>query len=215
MRACIIADSPDFNVPCVTARAGESDLVIVADGAANKLPSQVVPHIICGDFDSIDPVKARSRFPEAEFIINPCQETNDLEKCIVLAISRGAKEISLSCALGGRMDQTITTLSVIERYHQEVAIVLYQLNQSCRIVSGGPKNETKLTLKVSVGDTISLVPRGDGAVVSLNSVQWPLVSEAITPGSRTISNRSVAEEVTLTVHQGVVSLFHSESTQNE
>ena len=208
-RVCIIANTPAWNEPCALARPHEADLIIVTDGAANRLPEQVVPHIICGDFDSIDLAAAQTRFPSAEFINSACQETNDLEKCITLAIERGATELVLSCSIGGRMDQTVTTLSLLERYHRELPIVLYEYNQTCRVISGETADETELRLMVGEGDTISLVPRGDGAIVSLNNVAWPLMREVLTSGSRGVSNKSTGKEVTVTVHQGVVFLFHT------
>jgi thiamine pyrophosphokinase len=214
-RVCIIANTPTWNESCAVTRINEADLVIVTDGAANRLPDGVVPHIICGDFDSIDLSVAEARFPGSEFIKSTCQETNDLEKCITLAIARGATEILLSCSMGGRLDQSVTTLSLLERYHRDVPIVLYEIDQTCRVVSAISSNEISIRLAVRPGDTISLVPRGDGAIVSLSEVQWPLVRESLVPGSRTVSNKSTGTEFTLTVHQGVVFLFHipTRSTQ--
>jgi thiamine pyrophosphokinase len=197
-RACIIANTPTFNSSCATARASEADLIIATDGAANRLSADVNPHIICGDFDSIDIADAQRRFPTSELIRSTCQETNDLEKCIALALERGATEIAISCALGGRIDQTVTTLSLLERYHREVSIILYEETHSCRVVSSA-----------TTGDTISLVPRGDGATVSLKAVRWPLTRELLTPGSRGVSNEALGSSVALTVHSGVVFLFHT------
>ena len=116
-RVCIIANSPVFNENCVAARWQESDLVIATDGAANRLPGELKPHIICGDFDSIDEAAARKRFPAVELVRSSCQETNDLEKSIRLAIERGASEIAVSCSMGGQLDHTVTTLSLLEVYY--------------------------------------------------------------------------------------------------
>lgn len=183
--------------------------MIATDGAVNRLPPDITPHIICGDFDSIDFADAQRRFPTSELVRSACQETNDLEKCITLAIERGAKEITISCALGGRIDQTVTTLSLLERYHREVSIILYEEDHSCRVVSATNQSDTIFEITSNAGDTISLVPRGDGATVSLTSVRWPLTRELLTPGSRGVSNQALGTSVALTVHSGVVFLFHS------
>jgi thiamine pyrophosphokinase len=208
-RVCIIANSPAFNAVCAKLRVSDSDLVIATDGAAHRLPLELAPHIICGDFDSLDFVEAQKRFPSAEFIRSECQETNDLEKCILLAIARGAREIALSCSLGGRIDQTVTTLSLLERYHREVPLVLYEGEHTCRVVSADAGTEERFELTTTIGDTISLVPRGDGALVSISQVRWPLVREQLHAGSRGVSNEATGEVVTLTVYRGVVFLFHS------
>jgi thiamine pyrophosphokinase len=208
-RVCIIANTPTFYSSCATARASEADLVIATDGAANRLPAGVTPHIICGDFDSIDIADAQKRFPTSELIRSTCQETNDLEKCITVALARGAKQITISCALGGRIDQTVTTLSLLERYHRDVSIILYEEAHSCQVISSDNQIDTLIEIAATTGDTISLVPRGDGATVSLTSVRWPLTRELLTPGSRGVSNEALGSSVALTVHSGVVFLFHS------
>jgi thiamine pyrophosphokinase len=208
-RACIIANTPTFNSVCAQARAVGADLIIATDGAASRLPPEITPHIICGDFDSIDIASAERRFPSSELIRSACQETNDLEKCILVALERGANEIAISCALGGRLDQTVTTLSLIERYHQNVSIILYEEEHSCRVVSSDGTRDSSLEIGAAPGDTISLVPRGDGATVSLSHVRWPLTRETLRPGSRGVSNEATSSAVTLTVHSGVVFFFHS------
>jgi thiamine pyrophosphokinase len=208
-RVCIIANSRVFNDLCVATRWKESDLIIATDGAANRLPEGFNPHIICGDFDSIDKAAARKRFPTAELVCSPCQETNDLEKSIRLAIERGASEIAVSCSMGGRLDHTVTTLSLLEAYHRQVSIVLYDHDRTCRVFSAQDAHEAVFQLAAHEGDTVSLVPRADGAMVSLSNVQWPLTRERLTPGSRGVSNRAVGSVVTLTVQQGLVFLFHS------
>jgi thiamine pyrophosphokinase len=209
MKACIIANSPAFDLTCAGARMADSDLVIATDGAANRLPSEHAPDIICGDFDSIDLPAARNRFPLAELVHSTCQDTNDLEKCIALALTRGASTIAISCAMGGRIDQTATTLSILERYHREVQIVLHEDGRTCRVVSGGQSKEGRMDFKTDIGDTISLVPRGDGALVSLANVRWPLARERLVAGSRGVSNEATESLVSLTVHEGVVFFFHA------
>jgi thiamine pyrophosphokinase len=208
-KICIIANTPAFNVACAAARISESDLVIATDGAATRLLAELAPDIICGDFDSLDEAAARGRFPAAELVHSSCQETNDLEKCITLAMARGASEIVISCAMGGRLDQTVTTLSLVERYHREVPIVLYEGERTCRVFSGVAGKEENFSIAASQGDTVSLVPRGDGAIVSLVNVRWPLSRERLEAGSRGVSNEAVESVVSLTVHEGVVFFFHA------
>jgi thiamine pyrophosphokinase len=208
-RVCIIANTPHFDLDCVIQRIAQSDLVIATDGAANSLSEGLAPHIICGDFDSIDLPAARERFPQAELVHSTCQESNDLEKCIAVALSRQASEIAISCAMGGRLDQTVTTLSLLERYHREVPIVLHEGGRTCRVVSSSCSKDERLDVATGVGDTISLVPRGDGAVVSLANVRWPLSRERLVPGSRGVSNEATGSVVSLTVHEGVVFFFHA------
>ena len=212
-RVLIVVNTTDFNPQCVLSRVPNTDLIIAADGASNKLPSEVRPHIICGDFDSIDELARRRDLPDTRFVKSECQETNDLEKCVQLALSEGATSIAISCAVGGRIDQTFVTFSILERYHRELEVVLYDDNRSCRVVSVDDSANGVCQIATLAGDTVSLVPRGDGAQVSLANTQWPLTRERLGAGSRGVSNRATAETVVLTVHEGVVFFFHEYQTK--
>ncbi len=204
LRVGIIANAPTFDLGGVSALFAESDLVIATDGAANRLTKELAPQVVCGDFDSIDQLAVRQLFPDAELVWNRCQESNDLEKCIELALKRGAGEIAISCAMGGRLDHTLTTLSLLERYQSEVQILLYEGDLCCRVISGAASKAETIEMGVRNGDIVSLIPRGDGAQVSLSNVLWPLDCEFLRAGSRGVSNRATADSVLLTVHEGVV-----------
>jgi thiamine pyrophosphokinase len=208
MRACIITNSPQVSATAIEQQSARADLVIVTDGAAHLLPEGVHPHVICGDFDSIDRSAAEKRFSSAEFIHSECQETNDLEKCIKLALTRGARELSIVGTLGGRIDQALTNLSILECYHKELALVFHDGEMSCRVFSNRGAKPTIFVCSSEPGDCISLIPRIDSATVSLSGVRWPLSAERLTPGSRGVSNEALEKEVVLTVHSGVVLFIH-------
>ena len=60
----------------------KADLIICCDGAANNaITSGYKPHIIIGDFDSIN--KDVQKFKDAEFIYLPDQNENDLRKSLM------------------------------------------------------------------------------------------------------------------------------------
>jgi thiamine pyrophosphokinase len=208
MRACIIVNSPNLSPSAAIDQTALSSLVVVADGAVHRLPEGVVPHVICGDFDSIDLHAAEQRFRTAEFIHSECQESNDLEKCIRVAIERGATELSIIGTLAGRIDQALTIFSVIESFHKQLPIVFHDGEMSCRILSSAGDQLSTYRFTVREGDCISLIPRGDGAVVSLTGVRWPLSAERLTSGSRGVSNKALESNVELTIHAGVVFLVH-------
>jgi thiamine pyrophosphokinase len=212
MRACLIINSPYLSSAAAIEQCNSASLIVVADVAAHLLPEGVMPHVICGDFDSIDRQAAEQRFREAEFIHVACQESNDLEKCIKIAIERGAKELSIVGTLAGRLDQALTILSVIESYHRQLPIVFHDGGMSCRIVSSAEEQVSNCRFTVGKGDCISLIPRGDGATVSLSGVRWPLAAERLVAGSRGVSNEALETDVQLTVHSGVVFLVHGEGS---
>lgn len=206
MRACIIANSPVFEREIALQRARASQLVIVADGGVARLPDELAPHIVCGDMDSHDPKRQSGRFPGAEWIHRPCQESNDLEKSIRIAIERGATEIDLVCAFGGRPDQTLMTLSVMELFQEQISIKLFHDGWQLQVCGAGQSSSGTLSLDLPANSPISLVTRGSEAIVTLDNVRWPLASERLTAGSRGLSNRALGGVVALTVHRGCVAV---------
>lgn len=206
MRACIIANSPSFECHTALRLAGLADLVIVADGAIERVPQELVPHIVCGDMDSHDPQTHASRFPTTEWIHRPCQESNDLEKAITIATERGAKSIDVVCAFGGRLDQTLMTLSVIELFHTEIPITLHHDGWEVSICSASGMGAGTCALTLRADALLSLVVRSQVASVSIANVRWARSQEVLKPGSRGLSNRSLGGVVTTTVHDGCVAV---------
>ena len=206
-RVCIIANSPEFDGDSVRAHAAGADSIIAADGAIAQLPPDIIPHVVCGDFDSHPQELYSFRYPTTEWIEVADQESNDLEKCISLAIARGATEILIVCGWGGRLDQALTTLSVMERYHGVVPIVLHHGAWSCRRLSdeGGL---AECEIEAAKGETVSLVPQVGEVEISLSNVRWPLRHEVLRPGSRGVSNEALGGVVRVAVHRGSVLLCH-------
>jgi thiamine pyrophosphokinase len=95
MKVLLIADSPDFDSAYIARHASSVDSIIVTDGALDKLPSSIIPTIVCGDFDALVLPEARAKYLQTEFMPLPDQNQNDLEKALMLAIARGATEITI------------------------------------------------------------------------------------------------------------------------
>jgi thiamine pyrophosphokinase len=208
-KACIVLNVPNIGTLDIASLAKGAELIIAADGAVRHLPDGCAPDVICGDFDSIQRAGALTRFPRSEHVQLDCQETNDFEKCIELAIARGANEILVLANLTGRIDHALVIVSVLERYHRKLAIVLHDGMMTCRVLSSeGDKECSYSPGDVACGDTISLIPRGDGASVTITGVEWPLHAETLTSGSRGLSNKALGETVSVTVHKGVLFFIH-------
>jgi thiamine pyrophosphokinase len=204
-----VINPPTLDPQAVKQQAACADIVVAADGAMQHVAHLTTPYIVCGDFDSIATAPTESeRFAGVEFVHNCCQETSDLEKCIRLALERGATEIAVVGNLSGRLDHALVVMSILERYHTQVPIELFDGQMRCKIVSATGGNPAEYSVLVKVGDTISLIPRVDGTTVTLSGVQWPLTKEHLFAGSRGLSNKAVSSAVSLTVHSGVLCLVY-------
>jgi len=204
MKVLLIADSPDFDSAYITRHAPSMDSIIVTDGALEKLPPSVTPTIVCGDFDALVVPEARAKYVQTEFIPLPDQNQNDLEKALMLAISRGASEITIASAFGGRMDISIANLSVLIRHHTECSLSMIHGAMMSRVLSDRGAGADALVFEARAGSPLSCIPLDGDAVVTLSNVEWPLTEEVLRAGSHGVGNHALGGPVGVKVHRGVV-----------
>ena len=116
MIATIFASGTIENPTRAREAAEKSDLVLAANGGAlHCLLLEIVPAIVVGDLDSLD--EANRQTLEAggtEFITHPPdKDQTDLELALLYALARGATEITVLGAIGGRLDMTIANVQLL------------------------------------------------------------------------------------------------------
>ena len=189
MRATIFANGTIENARRAQDAAEQSDLVLAANGGAlHSLHLEIFPAIVVGDLDSFD--EADRQTLEAggtEFITHPSdKDQTDLELALLGALERGATEITMLGAIGGRLDMTIANVQLLALPElSSVRVELWHGNQTASLIRppGGP-------IEGGRGDGISLIPLG-GQVqdITTQDLQYPLKSEDLGLGpSRGVSN---------------------------
>lgn len=204
MKVLLIADSPDFDSAYITRHADLVDQVFVTDGATHKLPTGVTPNVICGDFDSIHMPSARERYVTSEFITLSDQNQSDLEKALVFAMSRGATEVTMVSALGGRMDISVANLSVLIRHHTACVLSIVSGTVVTKVVSDRSPKTGSVTFEARPGSFVSCIPLEGDAVVSISNVKWSLREAPLRSGSHGVNNEALGGPVTVTAHKGLV-----------
>lgn len=112
MRALIYAGG-EIAPANISERPAEGDLTIAADsGWHNAALLGVTPAVLLGDFDSI----GTESLPEAAEILQlpPEKDRTDTQLAVSLALSRGATEIVIIGGLSGRLDHTLSNVSLLE-----------------------------------------------------------------------------------------------------
>ena len=100
----------------ITEHPKADDLCIAADiGAKNAKLLGDTPELIVGDFDSTELDSLKRDFPQAEITVVPAEKDfTDSELAIETALSKGATEIVIIGGLDGRLDHTLTNVSILE-----------------------------------------------------------------------------------------------------
>jgi thiamine pyrophosphokinase len=200
MRAAIVGAGPLRGGRTLAARLRRADLVISADGGLRAVRRLGVrPHVALGDFDSVAAallVWARRR--GTEIIRHPVEkDQTDAEIAVDYALARGAREIEVFGALGGRVDHLLANVGLLLRGARGVRIGGRRRRARVRIVDDGVElflAERRTPLPGRPGDLVSLLSltrRASG--VHIQGVKYPLRDAVLLAGSSLgVSNEIVA-----------------------
>lgn len=191
-RAVIILNGECRSLEYLNFLCKSADFVICADGGyeyAKKAGVNV--NLVVGDFDSCD-------IPEGVEILvfPPEKDFSDGELAANIAKDKGFDEIILTCALGGRMDHSVSNLMLLDD-----KVCIFENKEKIFSV------DKTLTLCERSGTVFSIIP-AEPSVVSIKGAKYPLENKEIFWGSSlTLSNETLDEETVVNVTKGKILLF--------
>lgn len=186
----------DISDEVMVAWARSADIVVAADGAANRLlAAGVTPTMIVGDLDSLDPMVERSNL-SIEGDLD--QETTDCDKLLDHVNRRyDQPQLSLIGLEGDRFDHVLSSLQSVARLYPTCRLVLRD-GLAWLVRPGAP-----LRVASNVGQIVSLIPLLPCTGVAMGGVKWPPKSELSPLGATSISNIATEKEVLATLEQGL------------
>ena len=197
---------PGAMVDAALALAAQRDtLIVAADGGARIAEYYgLTPHIVIGDMDSLsagEVAALRERGADIRQFPEEKDET-DLELALTLAVERGARWLRVIGAIGDRLDQTLSNVSLLA--------LPALANCDARMIAG--KQEAWLIgagaheIAGSPGDTLSLLPMtGTVRGVRTEALYYPLRDEDLFFGlTRGVSNVMQASSARVHVAEGVL-----------
>jgi thiamine pyrophosphokinase len=186
-----------------------ADLRVAADGGAVNARKHLAlaPNVVIGDLDSLDDAtRAWCESARAQVIQHPRDKNEtDLELALDLARARGASEITILGALGGRFDQTIANALLL--------VKCAQARIAARIA--GAEFDAwvaweRATIRGRVGEIVSLIAlteRVEGIVTQ--GLKFPLRNETLHFGAaRGVSNELIAERAEVAFARGILLVVH-------
>lgn len=176
-----------------------SPLVIVLDSAIERvLELNIKVDVLLGDFDrnfETDSIKEK-QYP-IEIVYTPNQDKTDLEKAFDYLIEKGHKAVNVIWATGKRADHTITNITNIIAYRNQLKIVI--LDDHSKVFLLPNKYEKWYTANT----IISLIPIGKVSGITTQNLFYSLNDEELTIGYRTGSSNHVIED-------GIVKIEHQQ-----
>ncbi|MCB7319737.1 thiamine diphosphokinase [Lacrimispora sp. 210928-DFI.3.58] len=186
--------------------------VIAVDGglkAAKEL--SLMPDIIVGDFDTVEP-EILAFFRKKEHIIwdvhNPEKDDTDTELAIKRALAMGCDETVLLGATGGRLDHMLGNLHLLYPCLQKGMEACIVDPQNKLYLIDGERHFRRDELW---GNYISFLPLTEEVRgITLTGFKYPLTDKDIEIGtSLCISNELAEEEGTITFLEGVLMVVES------
>jgi thiamine pyrophosphokinase len=176
-----------------------SPLVIVLDSAIDRvLELGIKVDVLLGDFDrGLSPEDYLEKQYPLEIVHVPNQDKTDLEKAFDYLIKKGHKAVNVIWATGKRADHTITNITNIVAYRNQLKIVVLDDHSKVFLL---PKKYEKWYTENTI---VSLIPIGKVSGISTQNLFYNLNNEELTIGYRTGSSNHVT-------HDGIVLIEHSE-----
>lgn len=179
------------------------EIIAVDRGLIHCHAMDIIPNLIFGDFDSIDPLflEEYDSIPKKQFPVE--KDETDLELAVAYGIAKGFKKIVLFGAFGNRLDHTMNNVYLLAR-HPEVLSALTEEEEFFAVRS-------KKTLDITPGKTVSLIPILSEAIVTTKGLKWELNNHALNYHFLSQSNVAMQEKITIDVKSGIilVTLLHS------
>lgn len=190
------------------------DYLIAADGGANHLLKMgILPEIVIGDLDSIDEGTLFD-LTSAEVEIKQYSEDKDetdIELTLRYAVELQPSAILIVGALGGRLDQTLANLSILN--DPSLPAIDIRIDDGveqaffCRafVAKGG-----QAEVRGRSGDIVSLIPWHDPVEgVVTDGLRWPLYGETLfSSKSRGISNVMLNGTASIRIQSGLLLIVH-------
>ena len=174
------------------------DLVIAADAGAHLAgPLGLGLDLVVGDGDSLGEV-AMIRLAAAGVAIERSpvdKDASDTELALVAAVHRGATELIVLGAFGGRLDHQLANVWILA--HPDLAgrlVTLLDGRSRLRLLSAARRDpagsRSGFDLVERVGDLVTLLPfDGPASGVTTRGLRWPLLDATLPAGfARGLSN---------------------------
>jgi thiamine pyrophosphokinase len=201
MRALVVANGEPPSGSLLHRLAEAADVVVAADGGAIiALDAGITPDAVVGDLDSVSARPSLSFPPDRLHRITEL-DTTDLQKAVAFAIDRGATEVDIVAAGGGRADHALANLSVLVTFRGRARIRVHDDLFEISLVDGAA------TIDAPPGTLISLVAIGPCEGVTTSGMRWDLREFRLTFSPRGVHNEVAAPPATVSVRTGDLLLF--------
>lgn len=202
---CLIAGSGSIDSENLLREyAGYSELLICADGGARHFKSAgIIPHVIIGDFDSVNAAVLKEFQDRGAEIIKypPNKDYTDVELALDYALSKNAENVFMLGATGSRLDHTLANIQLLHKLHDKGSrgVIINEKNLIYLI-------SDNIELSQKDGYKVSLVPASETVEgVTTKGLAYPLDNAVLYKGTGLgISNEFIADKAVVSIKKGML-----------
>ncbi len=186
--------------------ASYGKILAVDHGYDHCMALGFTPDVLLGDLDSV----STGHFCCKTIAFPPEKDDTDLRLALDYALTQGASSIDILCATGGRLDQFLGNLSLLEYLHTQQpnlpARMLDERNCIClRSSNHGWQEETNASRYVS------LIPLTEQIVFSCQGLKYPADHLTVSRQDMiSISNEAIRDTFRIAVHSGKAYLIQAD-----
>lgn len=204
MEITIVSNGDIKDINLLQSVIEDSDYIICADGAVGYLMDlNICPNLLVGDFDSITD-EALAWVKENNINVRQFptkKDMTDTELAVEFALKQNPSRIAIIGALGTRIDHSLSNIMLLYKIYEMGidAVIIDEINYIT--ITGDT-----LKMECQTGQTISIIPiGGDAKGITLRGLEYSVTDYNIEMGSSLgISNKSVAEEIIVSVEDGIL-----------
>ncbi len=213
-RAVIFANGDLRDAKKIKAQIGAEDFLIAADGGYQRLKILgLTPNLVIGDLDSMQNSDVQQlQDAGVELLRFPLEKNEtDLELALLEAAARGYHNILIVAGLGGRLDQTLGNLSLLQASILQKGLI--KMDDGCVEVWNlkGSKYPEGLKILGEKGEVVSLLAFGSIAKgIITEGLKYPLAGEDLLPyQTRGISNEMLGTIARVFLSEGELIVIHT------
>lgn len=195
-RALIACNSPLPAADLVASLVDWADVVVGADSGGDRLVAYgYEPDLVVGDLDSVSDA-LRGRLGPDRVVFDDDRDTTDLDKCLRHLRARGAREVRVVGATGGRLDHILGALASLTAAPDGMTVVLVDDRFETWRVDG------QTTFEAPPGTVVSLIAPAGAQGVTTRGLQWPLEDADLPFSTLGIHNNVTSNPVEIRVARG-------------
>lgn len=188
--------------------AEQADRIIAVDGGLAHIQTlDLKPDLLIGDLDSVTPRQVSWVEKQGTQVrrFREDKDETDLELALLAAAGYHPKRIIITAALGGRLDQTLANIFLLNL--PELAEIDTRIDDGRQEVM---MVRQSIELEGEPGDTVSLLPLSERVEgITTTGLKYPLNNETLAFNhTRGVSNRMTSTTARIEIQTGTLICIH-------